>query len=463
MGSGSGSEGLDATPLTYRVLRALARVVIEIFYRRVDVVGLDRVPRSGPLVLAANHQNALVDGILLVGAIPRRLRPVAKAPLFRYPGVGLLLRLLGAIPVHRRQEGGTDPGRNETMFTAAGSALSDGGAVLIFPEGVSQPEPTLMPVRTGAARLLLAAEGVEVTLLPVGLVFHEPGTFRTGWALVLVGEPIPTEDCRALYRSEPDVAVERLTERLARALRLLVVEAGDRETLRLIQLAEAIWRAESSGAGVAPAASAEWRRRAVWAYRHLRVREPERVRELRLTLERYAKDLALAGVTASGLAASYSLRVAASYTARQGAALVLGLPLALWGIVIHGVPYRLASVAMRLLRPDPDVEATYKITAALALFPLCWAAEGWVAWRLGGSALLALLITSIVPTAFFALTWSERLRRVAREARSLLRFMIDRDLCRHLVARRQAIAAELASLVDLVPLSVRAGPGTHRS
>jgi hypothetical protein len=100
------------------------------------------------------------------------------------------------------------------------------------------------------------------------------------------------------------------------------------------------------------------------------------------------------------------------------------------------------------------VEATYKLTAGVLLYPLAWMAEGWAAWRLGGGAALALFIAALAPSGFFALGWSERLGRVARDSRAWLYFLGDRDLHRHLAERRRAIMRELGELFDLVPASV---------
>lgn len=431
------------------------------FYRRVDVIGAERIPRSGPLIVTANHHNALMDGVLLLSALPRRLVSVAKAPLFSNPLIGPFLRLIGALPVHRRQDGDRDPGRNDRLFAASTATLRRGHAILIFPEGVSQPEPTLMPLRTGAARMLLAAEAAAVgpvTLLPVGLMFHEPGTFRTGWALIAVGEPVETAGYLALARSEPEEAARRLTARLGEALRGLIALVDDRQTLRLVEHAERLWRDERDrGTPRDAAARADWRRRATRAYRYLIHHDPIGVEALRSLMERYVKDVEAASLgTAVGFRAP-GARVVLRYAARQLAMLLGGLPLALWGLTSHAAPYWLTWAAMKLLRPEPDVEATYKLVAGVLIYPLAWIAEGALLWRWGGGGPLTLFVALLIPGGFFALGWSERLRRLYRESRALLRLLLDRDIGRHLSARRRTILDEMDRAVARVPEPVLAG------
>jgi glycerol-3-phosphate O-acyltransferase/dihydroxyacetone phosphate acyltransferase len=422
------------------------------------VAGLERVPLSGPLVVAANHHQGLMDGILLAAALPRRLRPIAKAPLFRYPVIGQLARLAGAIPVHRRQDSGGSATDNQAMFGAAERALALGDALLIFPEGVSQPEPALMPLRTGAARLVLGS--AATTLLPVGLMFHEPSTFRVGTALVLIGEPVPTSDLEAPTAAggTSEKAVRLLTERLGEALERLIVEARDRHTLGLVHAAEAIWREEMPDSAREPKDRAAWRQRAARADEYLAATEPARQAVLRSRLERYVKDLELAGQTDRDLSEGYRPAAVLRYAVREGLALVLGLPLALWGVVSHFVPYRLIGLIVSAIKPEADVLATYKVLAGFVLFPLCWGLEGWIAWRLGGGSLLAVFLIALLPTGFFALSWTERLQRVRREAHGLLTVLVDRDLRAHLLERRRAIMAEFQELLRLVPEPVLEKP-----
>ena len=452
-----------ARTMSYRIIRAFARLLLGLFYRRIEVVGSEHIPARGPVIITANHHNSLVDPMLVMTAVPRPLVILAAAPLFRNPLIGPFLRLVGGLPVLRRQEGVGDPARNDAMFGAVAASLRRGGAVLLFPEGRTQPEPVLLPLRTGAARMLLGAatEELPVTLLPLGLVFHEPGTFRTGWALVLVGPPVRADDCVTLYRSEPERAVRELTERLTEALGRQIIEADDRETLRLLRVAETLWRGEAPASATEEAARVAGIQQVARAYRRLQRRAPERLAALRLRVETYSKDLELIGATERDLSGSYPPGVVFRWAVREGLSLLLGFPLALCGMLLHAVPYGLTAGAVRALRRSAEEEATDKIVAGIVFYPLCWSAEGWAAWTLGGGWALAALLAALLPTGFFALGWQERLRRVARETRASVRFLVDRDLRQRLTARRQALVEELTALASLAE-TVDASPDPRR-
>jgi glycerol-3-phosphate O-acyltransferase / dihydroxyacetone phosphate acyltransferase len=444
-----------------RLIRAFVRALLAVFYRRLDVAGREHVPPHGPLIVAANHQNGLIDPMLLLATVPRPLRPLAKSGLFRHPIVAPFLHLARALPVHRRQDAGGDTSGNALTFQTVSAALGRGEAILIFPEGVSQPEPTLMTLRTGAARLLLEAEASAappVTLLPVGLVLDEPGRFRAGHALVLIGAPVETTDCVALHRRDRVAAVRTLTDRLADALRRQIVEAEDRETLRLLRLIERVWR-EESGTRANPR-SAAWLQRASRAYRWLRTSAPVETEHFRREVEEYDRELDRLGVSPETLGRAYAPSIVLRYAAREIVPVLLGLPLALLGMLLHALPYQLIRLGIRLARPEPDVEATYKVAGGVVIYPLAWALEAWLVGHVLGPWAAVLLVLALVPAGFFALAWQARVQDVAREATALLHFLGRRGLHARLLARRRALAEELERLAARVPAPVLAGEAT---
>jgi glycerol-3-phosphate O-acyltransferase/dihydroxyacetone phosphate acyltransferase len=426
----------------YASVRGLTRLLLAVFYRRVEIHGLAHVPSRGPLLIAANHHNALVDAMLLIATIPRRLGPLAKAPLFRNPLIAPFLWLAGAIPVYRRQDAQDGDGgdRNVGMFAAAAAALRRGGAILIFPEGVSQPEPLLFPLRTGLARLALDAAATmpePVTVLPVGIVFHRPADFRTGEAVVMIGEPVVVADLVDRHRAEPAVAVRALTDRVATALRGLIVEARDSQTLRLLELAHEVWH-DDDASGLERVA---WMREAV---RRLNTLSPDlraRVERLRQEFARYDKDAAGRDGPRPGSARRRALR--------DGIWLALGLPLALVGIAVHGLGYRATVITVRALDPEPDTSATYQLVAGFVLFPLSWLLEAFVLGRMVGPWAVWLFVALLAPTGFYALSWRDRLQRFTREAATWTTLVTGGRHDAGLAARRRWLRQELKTLARL--------------
>ena len=136
------------------------------------------------------------------------------------------------------------------------------------------------------------------------------------------------------------------------------------------------------------------------------------------------------------------------------AAAALGLPLACWGIVSHAAPYWLTGQIVKRLGRTAEEEATDKMAVGLVIYPLLWAIEGWLSWRLAGRGALLVFALLIVPSGLLALVWRERLGRFIRQARAFFWFLADRDLHRRLLDERRALVSELRELADRVPPEV---------
>ena len=461
--AGPPPAGRTGGSLAYRFVRAMIRLLLWLFYRRIDVVGRERIPESGGVIIAANHHSSLVDAMLIIATVPRAVTVLANAPLFRHPLIGPPLRMIGAVPVHRRAEAGDDPRKNEEMFASAIAALRAGRVILIFPEGRTQPQPILLPLRTGAARLALGAERApggasRVTLLPVGMVFHDPGTFRSASVQITIGTPVATPDLVASHRDPPEDAVRAITSRLTESIAARIVEAQDHYSLELLAVLERAWWAEAARRGEpepAPGKATEqslaWKQRVMRAGRYLAEREPHRVAELRRRIERYRSHLDEVGITSDQLGQPYTARLVITYVVTNVLWLALGLPLACWGIVCHAAPYWATGQIVKRLGRTPEEEATDKMAVGLLIYPLLWAVEGWLLWRLTGRTLLLVFALLLVPAGLLALIWRERLGRVIRQARAFFWFLADRDLHRRLLAERGALVSELRELADRVP------------
>jgi 1-acyl-sn-glycerol-3-phosphate acyltransferase len=173
--------------MIYAVLRWITGISLHWFYRDIRVIGKERIPLAGPLLIAVNHQNALVDSLITGWIIPRHITMTAKATLADNPLIAVLFKILNVVPLRRTSDEArnscglpTDRSRNAGAFREILHVLEQLGAVLIFPEGKSHNETSLEPLKTGLARLALQARDESriphLKILPLGLVFEEKGT-----------------------------------------------------------------------------------------------------------------------------------------------------------------------------------------------------------------------------------------------------------------------------------------------
>ncbi len=126
------------------VMGGLARVLVHIFFRRVEVERGEAIAPGVPTVLVANHTNGLVDALLLMAALRRYPRFLGKSTLFKILPLWPFLKLAGVVPVYRSKDG-ESTSRNAGAFAMCRRLLAHGGMVVLFPEASATTSPASSP------------------------------------------------------------------------------------------------------------------------------------------------------------------------------------------------------------------------------------------------------------------------------------------------------------------------------
>jgi 1-acyl-sn-glycerol-3-phosphate acyltransferase len=440
--------------MLYAVLMWMARIALRWYYREVQIIGAERVPLDVPMLVVANHPNALMDPMLVATAMPRRLTFTGKATLFEKPLLPLLLHRVGVVPLRRASDeaarraagGAADPQRNIEAFKAIVAALVARRAVLIFPEGKSHDEPGMSPLKTGTARIALQATeaGVaDLVVLPVGLVFEDKSEPRTR-VLVEVGDPLRVSAWRSQGTSG---AAEALTAEIDRRLREVTVNfsstehAGDVVTISRL-LADSGPEPEALGGGAPYSETVELTRRADAVRRSLAGSDPamvaragalrERVRSIRDLADRH-------GLLIADVAIETDAGSAAWFVVREAAIAALAGPLALWGRIMHWLPLRLARAIARRGSTSGADPAMYTVVSGLVLVLTFYALATALVWRFAGPWWAAAFLVLLPVSAGWDFKLTDRAARARRRIRAFRRFRREPDLQREL--RRQLVAA----------------------
>ncbi|MFV8756693.1 lysophospholipid acyltransferase family protein [Nannocystaceae bacterium ST9] len=440
------------------ILTALCRLLLRIFFRRIEVVGGERVPDAGPVLYVLNHPNGLLDPLFILCLSPRPVTFLAKAPLFHTFLIKHFVRAFECLPVYRAVDG-EDPSKNRASIEASIAGLGKGRALALFPEGKSHSEPWIEPLKTGAARIALSASASSepVRIVPVGLDYSAKTTFRSH-ALLIYGEPIvtPKIDLDAEYRP-PEDAAEELTEAIADALARVTLQAREAEAITLARDARRIWAAserdltgdhaspdEDEDDSEAAQTRFELEYRLLAGHAELRERAPAQLDAVIARIRRYQAEVALLG-----LAIDQPARQRRRELFRELAILPLLAPFALIGKIVHAPAYRLIDwVAHRMAKQAAEVLATIKLTAGLLFFPATWVlmmiAVGQTSgWKLGLASLLVLPVCG-----WAALRFSERTSALIDRGRAAWILLTRRDVSGWLVRERAAIRAALLELAD---------------
>jgi len=239
-------NNLEDPSIVYGALKLFPQFVHNhIFYRNVYSMGLENIPEDGAVIFAPNHQNALMDALIIMSI--KSWQPVfmARADIFAGHFVRRLLFFMKILPIFRMRDGKESLKQNEAVFEKAVEVLRKRRYLVIYPEASHKGIRKLRPLKKGITRIAFMAEeasnySLDVKIVPVGINYQDYYEFRTD-VLINFGKPISVREYRAQYEENPQKANHELVQRVTEELSSLIIDIRDTENYDNFETARTIY------------------------------------------------------------------------------------------------------------------------------------------------------------------------------------------------------------------------------
>ncbi len=382
-----------------------------IFYRKIKVVNKDRIPRKNPVIFALNHENAVMDALVVLNAYRGDILFLARGDAFKNPFILKLLTLFKMLPVYRMRDGIGELGKNEEIFQITTGVLSRKRCpVGLMPEGNHGNKRQLRPLVKGVFRIAFRAQeeyGEEdgIQIVPVGLDYEKYANFRSK-ILVNFGEPVPVNQFYKAYLEDCPRAINAIRSKLSEEISKYMIDIRSAEfydtymNLRTIYNQSMRRRQNIPGKDLYSRFMAD--REMIRILEKTEEKEPERIRPFSEKVKRYIDGLTELGFRDwlfSKNRYSYLMLVPLSL------GLLITFPLFLYGLINNIIPYRIPLLVTKKFK-DPQFHSTVKFVVGLIIFPiwylilfiLAWifVEPGWIKW---------IYLVTLIPMGLFAHTW----------------------------------------------------------
>ena len=178
-------------------VRFYIRLGLFFYFKEIKVVNAKYISKEKPVLFLSNHQNALLDALLIAVRCGRFSYFLTRASVFKNPIVSKLLKSLRMLPVYRIRDGWSTITNNHPIFNSCTDLLHQNEAIVIFPEGNHSLNRTVRTLSKGFTRIVFDTlekyPDTDLQLIPVGLNFVKAEKFADSAAMYF-GNPINAKD-----------------------------------------------------------------------------------------------------------------------------------------------------------------------------------------------------------------------------------------------------------------------------
>ena len=204
----------------YRLVRFIFSNYNQLYFRRFRVVGKENIPNEGAILFSPNHQNALLDPLLVGTTAGKSIHSLTRSDVFGGP-LQWFLDAMQTLPIYRMRDGYDQLKKNQAVFEQCYALLGDKKHMMMFSEGRHHGEHYLLRLSKGSSRLVLEAQLKHphhpIYLQPVGLNYGNHRHAQND-CVVVYGKPIDVRAYVDRYQSNPAKGVNDLRDQLQAAM-----------------------------------------------------------------------------------------------------------------------------------------------------------------------------------------------------------------------------------------------------
>ncbi|MGB0881813.1 MAG: lysophospholipid acyltransferase family protein [Vicingaceae bacterium] len=436
--------------MIYSFLKILMRLSLKVYFRKLHVKGLENIPKDGPFLIVANHPSSFLDPIAIATMVRPKINFLAKATIFNNKIAAKILQKINLVPIYRAQDNPEKVKENKAVFQACFDKLSSKAVIMIFPEGTSENERKLRPIKTGAARIALGTSkendyNLNVRILPVGLNYTESSRFRSELSIEY-GKPIETNDYIGQHKENEIKANKNLTAKIEDSIKQLIINIDNEECEELVQKLETIYKTELSQPNNLPITISQ---EIVAKVHYFQNEETSKYTKIKFTIDNYFEKLKEAKVLDKNIGQKANNQNIFTTAIKAILKAIIGFPIWLIGIIHSFLPYHLTKIIAIKISKDQAFYGALLMTVGTFLFITFYSFMIIIGWYIFKSPLITISHTLILPViGIFTLYYSRQIRKIYYNWRFYTKVYNRNQLIKELILEREKIIRTLESIRD---------------
>lgn len=225
----------------YSLIKFWIKSSLHLYYGKININGLQNVPKNRPVLFLPNHQNALLDPLLIAVDCNRKPYFLTRSDVFKSTVLNRLFDLVRMIPIYRIRDGRDSLKHNDAVFERCAKLLGQNESLLMFPEANHNLQRRVRPLSKGFTRILFRAlelqPDLDIQLIPVGFNYSYGEDFPDKVSICF-GETIVLQD---LIDDEDDrTSVENIKGSVSEVLQKLTTHIPEENYAQTIKKLNAL-------------------------------------------------------------------------------------------------------------------------------------------------------------------------------------------------------------------------------